>query len=152
MKSLGRIGVHELVRFLSNTFELPAPNGQSANIFHTVGSLLLLILPNLSSSHPLVLSTLPSSSLPIIDLCREPRNESCTLSSIAARGIRQMSRRDSKSTGTDLIASRAEDLDLAGVDAEECLTLKWVAEGDNSLSSYVSFLSLFLAWRRRVDL
>ena len=63
-----------------------------------------------------------------------------------------MSRRNSKNTGTDLIASRAEDLDLAGVDAEECLTLKWVAEGDNSLSSCVSFLSLFLAWRRRVDL
>ena len=53
-----------------------------------------------------------------------------------------MSRRDSKSTSTDLIASRAEDLDLAGVDTGECLALEWVAKGDDSLSSCVSsFLS-----------
>ena len=51
-----------------------------------------------------------------------------------------MSRRDSKSTSTDLITSGAEDLDLAGVDARECLTLEWVPESDDSLSSYVSFL------------
>lgn len=53
-----------------------------------------------------------------------------------------MSCRDSKSTSTDLITSRAEDFDLAGVDAGECLALEWVAKGDDSLSSWVSaFLS-----------
>lgn len=55
-----------------------------------------------------------------------------------------MGGRNSKSTITDLITSRAEDLDFAGVDAGEGLLLEWVAEGDDSLSFAISFLSSLL--------
>lgn len=54
-----------------------------------------------------------------------------------------MSRRDSKGASTNLVTCRAEDLDLAGVDAGEGLLLKWVSEGDDSLGlSWLLFVSI----------
>ena len=75
------------------------------------------------------------------NLSSQPRNKRGTLLSISARGVRKVSRRNSKSTITALITSRAEDLDFAGVDAGEGLLLERVSEGHDSLSFAISFLS-----------
>lgn len=80
-----------------------------ANLFHPVSSFLPL------SPDPMYLPTHASSPPHLIlnlRLCSQPSNESCTLSSITARSVAQVSWSNRERSGADLITSRAEDLDL----------------------------------------